>query len=94
MAHNGEILRAASLSSLMGIRHGFFTRQGGVSRGIYTSLNCGLGSMDDPTLCLAAARTSSRSIRSTARPRFSSTGRSPSAHCQKPTPSSPGRPGW
>jgi YfiH family protein len=29
-----------------GIRHGFFTRQGGVSEGIYTSLNCGLGSAD------------------------------------------------
>ncbi len=30
------------------IRHGFFTRQGGVSTGIYTSLNCGLGSGDAP----------------------------------------------
>ncbi len=30
-----------------GIRHGFFTRDGGVSDGIYASLNCGLGSGDD-----------------------------------------------
>ncbi|MDX2259851.1 MAG: peptidoglycan editing factor PgeF [Hyphomicrobiaceae bacterium] len=30
------------------IRHGFFTRQGGVSDGIYASLNCGLGSRDVP----------------------------------------------
>jgi hypothetical protein len=30
-----------------GIRHAFFTRRGGVSKGIYTSLNCGLGSGDD-----------------------------------------------
>jgi YfiH family protein len=30
------------------IQHGFFTRQGGVSTGIYASLNCGLGSADDP----------------------------------------------
>lgn len=30
-----------------GIRHGFFTRQGGVSEGIYASLNVGLGSNDD-----------------------------------------------
>jgi len=30
-----------------GIRHGFFTRQGGVSSGIYDSLNAGLGSTDD-----------------------------------------------
>lgn len=29
------------------IRHGFFTRQGGVSEGLYASLNCGLGSADD-----------------------------------------------
>lgn len=28
------------------IRHGFFTRQGGVSTGIYDSLNCGYGSGD------------------------------------------------
>lgn len=27
--------------------HGFFTRQGGVSEGIFTSLNCGLGSVDN-----------------------------------------------
>ncbi len=30
-----------------GIAHGFFTREGGVSRGLYASLNCGLGSRDD-----------------------------------------------
>jgi len=30
-----------------GIRHGFFTRLGGVSNGIYNSLNVGLGSDDD-----------------------------------------------
>lgn len=30
-----------------GVAHGFFTREGGVSGGIYRSLNCGLGSKDD-----------------------------------------------
>jgi len=30
------------------IRHAFFTRQGGVSEGIYAALNCGFGSGDDP----------------------------------------------
>jgi polyphenol oxidase len=30
------------------ISHGFFGRRGGVSTGIYNSLNCGLGSDDDP----------------------------------------------
>jgi polyphenol oxidase len=39
------IIKAASLS-LKGIRHGFFTRQGGVSCGLYSSLNGGLGSRD------------------------------------------------
>ena len=31
-----------------GVRHGFFTRQGGVSTGLYDSLNTGVGSKDDP----------------------------------------------
>ncbi|TPW02818.1 MAG: Multi-copper polyphenol oxidoreductase laccase family protein [bacterium] len=31
-----------------GIRHGFFTRQGGVSTGLYEGLNTGVGSKDDP----------------------------------------------
>lgn len=43
MMRLAEVLTAAA-----GIRHGFFTRRGGVSRGAYDSLNCGLGSMDDP----------------------------------------------
>ena len=34
------------LSGLTGIRHGFATRLGGVSGGIYATLNCGLGSDD------------------------------------------------
>lgn len=29
------------------VRHGFFTRKGGVSKGVYESLNCGPGSNDD-----------------------------------------------
>ena len=39
------ILRAGSLAS-QSIAHGFFGRQGGVSEGIYASLNCGPGSKD------------------------------------------------
>ena len=38
---------ASSLASFDGVRHGFFTRQGGVSSGLYASLNCGPGSRDD-----------------------------------------------
>jgi hypothetical protein len=36
------------LSAIPGLRHAFFTREGGVSEGVYASLNGGLGSNDDP----------------------------------------------
>ena len=39
---------AQNLSPHRNIRHGFFGRQGGVSQGLYDSLNLGLGSEDDP----------------------------------------------
>ena len=42
------MLQAASLTALAGIRHGFFTRDGGVSDGLYASLNGGAGSDDVP----------------------------------------------
>jgi YfiH family protein len=42
------MLQAKNLSALDGIRHAFFTREGGVSEGIYGSLNAGVGSDDDP----------------------------------------------
>lgn len=41
-------LQARSLADLPGIRHAFFTRQGGVSDGLYASLNAGIGSDDAP----------------------------------------------
>jgi polyphenol oxidase len=39
-------LLAEGLSRQPHIRHGFFTRTGGVSKGIYAGLNCGFGSND------------------------------------------------
>jgi polyphenol oxidase len=42
------MLHAASLTALAGIRHAFFTRDGGVSDGVYASLNAGIGSDDVP----------------------------------------------
>jgi hypothetical protein len=36
------------LAALPGLRHAFFTREGGVSEGIYAGLNGGLGSHDTP----------------------------------------------
>ena len=41
-------ITARELAGEAGIRHAFFTREGGVSTGIYASLNGGLGSSDDP----------------------------------------------
>ncbi|MGE0744072.1 MAG: peptidoglycan editing factor PgeF [Rhodospirillales bacterium] len=40
------MLRLAVLDGAPGVRHAFFTRDGGVSGGIYASLNCGFGSGD------------------------------------------------
>ena len=36
--------------NLVGAKHGFYTRKGGVSLGIYKGLNCGLGSNDNSKL--------------------------------------------
>jgi len=41
------MIESSHLSALPGIRHGFHTRQGGASEGLYASLNCGFGSGDD-----------------------------------------------
>jgi YfiH family protein len=43
-----ETVRSTLLSGVAGVRHGFFTRHGGVSEGVYASLNGGQGSDDDP----------------------------------------------
>lgn len=41
-------VESPALKALPGIRHAFFTREGGVSEGIYAGLNGGTGSHDDP----------------------------------------------
>ncbi len=41
-------LQSAELNNLSGVEHGYFTCAGGVSTGLYASLNCGPGSSDDP----------------------------------------------
>lgn len=42
-----ETLNDPALAALDGIAHAFFTRRGGVSRGLFASLNVGFGSGDD-----------------------------------------------
>lgn len=58
----GRLLSAApphwTAAALKGARHGFFGREGGVSTGIYASLNAGSGSNDNP----AAVRENRRRI--------------------------------
>ena len=43
-----RFLRHAKTAALA--PHGFFSAEGGISTGIYASLNCGYGSADDPAL--------------------------------------------
>src|ERR1051326_2131515 len=43
-----KTIRLDALADGKAIRHAFFTRQGGVSGGLFASLNCGFGSGDDP----------------------------------------------
>lgn len=42
------MLTTGPLNDLAAVRHGFFCRTGGVSEGLFSSLNCGYGSGDDP----------------------------------------------
>jgi len=58
-------LLAENLQDLSGVRHGFFTREGGVSRGIYASLNCGIGSNDDTQSVLENRRRVARYLEGT-----------------------------
>jgi len=50
------MIEASNLVALDTIRHGFFTREGGVSEGVFDSLNCGFSSGDD-AVCVAENRT-------------------------------------
>jgi polyphenol oxidase len=40
-------IKLQAFDDVASVRHAFFTRQGGVSRGLFASLNCGWGSGDD-----------------------------------------------
>ncbi len=48
MAKSLPAYRSNRLTEMTGLSHGFFGRRGGVSRGLYASLNPGPGSEDDP----------------------------------------------
>ena len=40
-------IESKKLLKINSISHGFFSNRGGISKGIYKSLNCGLGSKDN-----------------------------------------------
>lgn len=42
------VLTNDKLTTVPTVRHGFFGRQGGISEGLYASLNCGFGAQDNP----------------------------------------------
>jgi YfiH family protein len=48
MTEAPPVIRSTLLDAVGGVGHAFFTRRGGVSRGLYDSLNVGVGSGDDP----------------------------------------------
>ena len=43
-----KVVTSVLLDDVAGVRHAFFTRHGGVSTGLYDSLNVGRGSKDEP----------------------------------------------
>ncbi|MBS0290310.1 MAG: laccase domain-containing protein [Proteobacteria bacterium] len=43
-----KVIRDPSFEKITGIQHAFFTRQGGVSTGVHSSLNCCYRGKDDP----------------------------------------------
>ena len=47
MTASPEMMSSPVLSGSAGLRHGFFTRKGGVSVGHYDSLNCGFSTGDE-----------------------------------------------
>ncbi|MDO9709806.1 peptidoglycan editing factor PgeF [Paracraurococcus lichenis] len=44
---DAEYLTTPALAAVTGLRHGFFTRRGGVSEGPWAALNCSLSGQDD-----------------------------------------------
>jgi hypothetical protein len=52
----GDAVEFLTVPALAGVRHGFCTRRGGVSGGLFASLNVGLGSSDDRAAVLENRR--------------------------------------
>ena len=59
---SGDAAREAIASPLLAMPHAFLTRRGGVSTGLYASLNCGRGSGDDPAAVEANRAAAARAL--------------------------------
>ena len=64
------MIQAKALAELDGVQHRFFTRRGGVSAGLYSSLNCGYGSGDQPDNVRENRRRAAADVRSRPRQNF------------------------
>jgi len=56
------MIRDPALAALNGIQHGFLTRKGGVSAGLFNSLNCGYGSGDSEANVRANRKNAARQV--------------------------------
>jgi YfiH family protein len=63
MVNAPRFLTAPNLAECPSIRHAFFTREGGVSEGIYASLNTGFGSGDDAAAVAENRRRAAAALR-------------------------------
>ena len=62
MTDETEVIQNQQLRSHDGIVHGFFTRRGGTSDGMFSSLNCGIGSGDAREKVLANRETAAAAL--------------------------------
>src|SRR5690606_10979947 len=60
------MIRSPILATLPNVHHAFFSREGGVSQGVYASLNGGQGSKDDPAHIAENRRRMAAALESTA----------------------------
>ncbi len=61
------MIKSKKLSKIKTIKHGFFNKIGGKSKKIYQSLNCGLGSKDNPSNVKKNLQIVKKKIKSTAK---------------------------
>ena len=64
------MIKSKKLSKIKNLKHGFFNNKGGISKNIYKSLNCGLGSKDKPSNVIKNLEVVRKKIKKSARDIF------------------------